>query len=90
MCILMSHIRPQLGWFHSILIQKSISAICDARLIYGRGRISPVFICGAALSYDFKYLVFHLALVSQNGGDGVVSACTYQGWLFCRKNGHIV
>ena len=27
-----------------------MSAICDARLIYGRGRILPVFICGGTLT----------------------------------------
>ena len=27
-----------------------MTAICDARLIHGRGWISPVFICCAALS----------------------------------------
>ena len=28
-----------------------MTAICDARLIYGRGRISPVFICGAVFRF---------------------------------------
>ena len=31
-----------------------MTAICDARLIYGRGRISPVFICGAVLRNSSK------------------------------------
>ena len=50
LCVLMSHIRSQSGWVHSILIQKSMTVICDARLTYGKGRISPVFKCGAVLS----------------------------------------
>ena len=36
-----------------------INVICDARLIYGRGWISRVFICFAALSFRVR-IVFGL------------------------------
>ena len=39
-----------------------MTAICDARLIYGKGWISRVFICCAALNISFLIAAYELIL----------------------------
>ena len=35
-----------------------MTAICDTRLIYGRGWISRVFICCATLKWSYQYDIY--------------------------------
>ena len=49
LCVLRSHFGRSRVGFTQFYFRNAYTAICAARLLYGRGRIPPVFICGTVM-----------------------------------------